>query len=193
MEGATRPQLAGQLRLVRAIELLNVEYQFVQLQGIVIDLPQLDLPGANVRGVVEHVLQFVEVNERAFDLFEIHLLDLGTAREVAEEPWQRASAMRALLVGQAAVREIAGAITQDHGAPRVERCEHQLTWLSWWERPAGLRINHFHDAEVGIKMITASAFVMWERTFGPGQLGFGETVRGQHVHVSRAQFERDIT
>src|SRR2546423_1670766 len=96
-------QFAVELCFVAAIELLNMQDEFVQIMGIIVNLSQLDLPGADLLNVVEHMLQFVEINQRAFDLVEIHLLDFGTARNISEQSWQRATAMRTCFVSQAAI------------------------------------------------------------------------------------------
>ncbi len=41
-------------------------------------------------------------------------------------------------------------------------------------------------------MITAGRLAGRERAFGPGLLGFGETVSRQHTHVARTQFAAQL-
>ena len=94
-----------QPRFVGAVEFLHVEDEFIEIERIVVDLAQFDLPRADVRGVVEDVFQLVKVHERAFELVEIHLFDFRAARNIADEPRQRSAAMRARFIDQAAVND----------------------------------------------------------------------------------------
>src|SRR2546427_6448588 len=126
----TLAEVAAELGFVLAVGLLHMKDQFVHLQWIVVDLSQFDLPGADVRGVIEQVLQFIEIHQRAFELVEIHLFDLGTAGDVADQSRQRSATMRARLTGEAAVNVIAGAITQNDGTARVERRENNFPRLA---------------------------------------------------------------
>src|SRR5437879_11571241 len=81
-------EFAGQPPFVGAVYPLDVENEFVEFQRIVVDLPELHLPRPDIRCVIEHVLQFIEIDESAFDFVEIHLLNLRAARNVTEQPWQ---------------------------------------------------------------------------------------------------------
>src|SRR5262245_10396682 len=192
VRGAAFTEGAGQQGFVRAVDLLDVEDEFIQLVGIVVDLAQFDLPRADIRGVIEQVFQFIEINQRTFDLVKIHRPHFGAAGDITNQSWQLAAAMRTRFIKQTAIDEVAGPITHDYTAAGVERCEHQFARLARRERRAGLRINNLHDAEVRIKMVTAGRLVVWEWTFGPGEFGFGEPVGGYHVEIASAQLEREI-
>src|SRR3981189_957950 len=58
MVQAALAQLASELGFVRAVGFLDVQDEFVQFVRVVVNLAQLDLPGAHLWGVVEDVLEF---------------------------------------------------------------------------------------------------------------------------------------
>ena len=64
----------------------HTQDQFVQFERIVFNFPQLDLPGADCPGVIQHMLQFIKVHQSAFDLIKVHLPDFGTAGDVSDKP-----------------------------------------------------------------------------------------------------------
>src|SRR5437763_1182515 len=123
---ATLAQVAGDLSFIRAVGGLDVKDQFVKLQRIVIYLSQFDLPGADMGGIVEDVLQLIEVHQSALEFFQVHLLNLGTARDIAEQSWKAPATMRTGFIGEAAIRVVSGAIAQDDRAAGVEWSENQF-------------------------------------------------------------------
>lgn len=48
--------------------LLDVEDQFIQLEGIIVELLNLQLPRADVRSVIQHMLELIKIYQRALDL-----------------------------------------------------------------------------------------------------------------------------
>src|SRR4029078_12415364 len=90
-------------------------------------------------------------------------------------------------VSKAAIDIVAGAITHHDASARIERRENQFARLTRRKNGAGRGINDLHDAKVGIKMVTATRLVGRERAFGPGEFGFGKTIRGDDVQVTPAQ------
>src|ERR1051325_9135728 len=82
---AALAQITAELLFIAAVELLNVQNEFIEIERIVIQFPQFDLPCADLLNVVQHVLQFIEVNQRAFNLIQVHLLDFGAARNIPKE------------------------------------------------------------------------------------------------------------
>src|SRR5262249_47228301 len=107
---AALAQFTAELRFVGAIELLDMQNEFVEIERVIVELSQLDLPRADLLDVIEDMFQFVEINQGAFDFIEVHLLDFGTPRNIAEQARQRTSTVRARFISQAAVDVIPRAI-----------------------------------------------------------------------------------
>src|SRR5438105_2421587 len=68
-------QFTAKLRFVRTVKFLNVKNEFVEIERIIIEFAQFNLPRADFPDVVKHMFQLVEINQGAFDLIEVHLLD----------------------------------------------------------------------------------------------------------------------
>jgi len=179
-------QFAAYLVFIGTIDFLDVEDDFVEFERIVVNFAELNLPGADVRNVIKDMIKFIEIDECALDFIEVHFPDFGAARDIADEARDRAVAVRARLVGQAAVNVVAGAIAQDNGATGVEWGENQFAGTTGRERRAGLRIDDFHDAEIRIKMITAGGLSM-RGTFSPGLLGLSKPIGGEDMNIRSAQ------
>src|SRR5206468_6725612 len=132
------------------------------------------------------VFELVEVHQRALDLVEAHFLDFGAARNLADEPWHGALAIRTWLINHAPLDEISGAIAQHDTAARVERSKDEFARLAFGHRLARPGIDDLKEAEVGKKVIAAGRLVGGTGTFGPGHFGFGETVGGDDIRLRRA-------
>ena len=169
-----------------------MQNDFVEVKRVVVSFAKFQLPRADMRRIIEDVFKLVEIHECAFDFVEIHFLDFRTAGNSADEPRQGAMAIRTCLKRKSAVNEIAGAIAQHHRAARGERRENNFAGLAGWNNVAGLRINDFNDAEIGIKMITGGELFVRERTFRPGQFAFGEAVDGQHFTFGAPSSQREF-
>src|SRR2546421_9991240 len=104
-------EVAAKLCFVRAVDFLDMQDEFVQLVRVVVDLAQFDLPGADLRSVIEDVLELVEIHESSLDLIEGHRLDLRAPGNVPEKTWNSPAAVRAGLVRQSTVNVIASPVT----------------------------------------------------------------------------------
>ena len=153
---------------------------------------EFELPRADVRGVVEDVLELVEVHERAFDFVELDFLEGAAARNFPDKARQLAAAVRASRVSQTAVNVVARAVAQHHGPARIKWREHNLAGLAVRHWLAGLWIHDFHDPEVGIEMVAGRRLVHGHGAFGEGHLRLGEAVGRHHVELSRAEFEGEV-
>lgn len=189
---AALAQFTGELCLVTTIELLDMQNEFVEIERVVVELSQFDLPGADLLDVIEDMFQLVKINQCAFDFIEVHLLDFRTARNISKQPRQRASAMRAPFISETAINEITGAITQDDAAARVERSENNFTRRARWQDFAGLRIDDFDERQIGIEVVAAGRLVVRVRAFGPGLFGFGEAVSGKNIDIGSAQLASKV-
>ena len=136
---------------------------------------------ADNAAIIKDVLEFIEVHECSFNLIEIHLLDLGSARDIADQPRSTSATIGAGFVSQTAIDEVTCAIAQHHRAARIQRREDQLAGLAGRHLRSRFGIDHFNDAKIGIKMITAWRLVGREGTFGPGLLGLREAIGSQHL------------
>jgi len=58
-------QFADELLIGRAIRLGHMQDEFIQIERVIARLAQFELPGADVRGVIEDVFELVEIHERA--------------------------------------------------------------------------------------------------------------------------------
>ena len=64
---------------IAAVGRRGVNPDFVGLQRIVIALAQFDLPGTQPFGVIEQVFEGIEINERALELVDVQMVDVGDA------------------------------------------------------------------------------------------------------------------
>ena len=124
--GHALAQLVGELGFSEPAGRGDMDNQFIHFQRIVVAFAQLDLPGFHLRAVVEDVLEFVEVNEGAFDFIHAHLADFSAARDVAEKPRHAAAAGRAGRAGHSTINDVTRAITEHDGAACVERSEDEF-------------------------------------------------------------------
>ena len=72
---AALAQFTAELRFVAAVEPLDMQNELVEIKKIVVELAQFNLPGADLLNIVEDMFQFVEIDQCAFDLIEVHLLN----------------------------------------------------------------------------------------------------------------------
>ena len=77
-------QFLAQRSVVAGIGLGDVEDDLIEFMRVVVDFAQFELPGADVRDVVEDVLELVEIHERALEFVEAHLAHVGVARNIAD-------------------------------------------------------------------------------------------------------------
>ena len=71
--------------IVGVVGLGDVQDQLIDFERVVVALAEFDLPGADVRGVVEDVFEVIEIDERAFEFVELQVAHVGAARDFADE------------------------------------------------------------------------------------------------------------
>src|SRR5437667_3872609 len=146
-------QIANEFVLTNIVGLVDVKNEFIDLQRVIVAFSQFQLPGADVLGVIEDVLELIEIHQRPFDFVEPHFFDLRTAGDVADQARRSPATTRAGFIYQAAVNEISGAITQHYCAPGVEWSENQFAGLARWKDLAGSGVHQLEQAQVGREMI----------------------------------------
>src|SRR5882762_9740589 len=156
-------QLPAQPLLFDVPKLVHVQDEFVQLHGVILQFPDLQLPGADVRSVVKYMLELVEINQGPFDLVELHRLDLGAPGDLSQQTGQDTAAVRAGSVDQAALDDVSGAVTKGHAATGFQRGEDQFARFSFRHDRARFWVDHFENPEVGIEMISGGRLIHGER------------------------------
>jgi hypothetical protein len=73
--GEAGAEVVDEMVVVGSVDFLDVQDELVHFERVVVQLAQFNLPGADVRGVVEDVLELVEVHERALDFVELDFLE----------------------------------------------------------------------------------------------------------------------
>ena len=193
-------RLAGEMRVEPGAELVvagrvglgDVEDDFVEVERVVVLLAEFELPGADVLGVVEDVLEVVEIDERALELVDVEFADFGVAGDFTDQPGDTQPAVGAGLVEKAAVDAVAGAVAQDHGAARVERGEDDLAGLALAAQFAGLGIYDLDERAVRVDVVARRAGVFVEGALGPRELGLGEAVGADDVDLFRAELSGEV-
>src|ERR1043166_5700287 len=69
----TLSQLSADGGLFGPIDFLDVQNQFINFERVIVDLSQFNLPGADIGRFIQHMLQFIEINERPLELVEFNL------------------------------------------------------------------------------------------------------------------------
>src|SRR4051812_7831131 len=99
------------------------------------------------------MFEFVEVYDRALDLLKAQRPEIGDAGDFAHEPRQTTAAVRARLVGQPMLDEIAGPVAQHDRSALFERRPHDLAAGAIGHGKTADRIDDLDDAKIGIKVI----------------------------------------
>ena len=96
-----------------AVELFDMENQLVEIERIVVRLAQFELPCPDGLEVIEHMFEFIEIDQRPFEFIEVYLLHFGGAGDMADQPGQSPATMGTRLIDEPAVDQVAGAIAQN--------------------------------------------------------------------------------
>src|SRR5207247_9673224 len=72
-------QIANEFVLANAVGFVDVKNQFIDLQRVIVAFSQFQLPGTDMLGVIEDVLELIEIHKRPFDFVEPHFFDFRTA------------------------------------------------------------------------------------------------------------------
>ena len=154
LRGKARIELGAQVIVWRVVGFGGMKDQLIDFAGVVMPLSDFDLPCADVLGVVEDMLEVVEIHERALEFIELKVADIRSARNFSHQPWHPAPAVGAGFEAQAAVDAIAGSIAQNHTAARRERGEYNLARFIFAHRLARLRIDNFNQRQVRMDVIS---------------------------------------
>src|SRR5206468_11027299 len=123
---------------------------------------------------------------------ELHRLDFRIAGNLPDQSWEGAPTVWTGAVDQSAIDEVAGAVAQHDAAASIQRREDQFAGFAFGDGNAGLGINDFEEAEIGIEGAAARRFVDGEGALGTGQLAFGKAEGGEDIASVRAELGLEI-